>query len=362
MNLLILSTELWDAKRQARKELLYKAMLETGKIESLLYIEPMVLWWRRNDVPARELTISEHVRVCRWHCPLPGDRNAWIRGFNRKWQARRIASLLNSAPYTGIFYHPVNWLVARQLRERVRWFFDWTEDWGVYQNSEQMSQLQQLAIRNAYGVITVCETLFERACEIRGSRHHVLLLPNATALDAGEHEYEEPQELAALAHPRIGLMGHVGPWMDVDLIAALAAARPKWQWFILGDAQGRARTLLSGHGNVHLLGIHPYEQLPAFMVHADLLVAPYNSSAQGDSSKLYDYLTSGKPVISSRLDTAVRLAGGVTIADGREEWLSAIETALKEDDDEAAHTRRSLAADNRWVLRSRQLIEWLEAR
>ncbi len=364
MNLLVLSTELWDAKRQARKELLYKAMLQSGNVESLLYVEPMALWWRHNTVSSRDFSPEERVRVCRWSCPLPGERSDFVQRFNRFWQARRVEACLNNdATYIGIFYHPANWLVARRLQNKVKWYYDWTEDWGVYQDSPSISKLQEIAITNAYGVITVCETLYERACTIRGSRQNVLMLPNATALNASARQYDVPVELAPVARPRIGLMGHVGPWMDVDLIMQLAADRPDWQWFILGDARGEVRQKLLEYANIHLLGIHPYEQLPAFMAYADVLVAPYNSRAQGDSSKLYDYLTSGKPVVASRLDTTRRLSAGVTAANGHGEWLAAIEIALQQKQDETlARIRRDIASQNSWAERSQQLVRWLEER
>lgn len=311
MRMIVLSTESWDAKRQARKELLYKALLENNAIDSLLYIEPMLLWWRKRAASTRDQLFSDRVRVCRWHCLLPGERKSFIQSLNRNWQARRISACLSPGKkYKGVFYHPSNWLVARRLQEQVEWFYDWTEDWGVYEKSSHVAQLQEVAIRGAAGVITVCESLYKRACDLRGEDKDVLLLPNATSLSAQGICLDEPAVLSPVDKPRIGLMGHVGPWMDIELIIYLAKARPEWHWCILGEARGEDRERLGLLSNVHLLGIHPYEELPSFMAHMDVLVALYRGHAEVDSSKLYDYLTSGKPIISSDMDTAHRLSGG----------------------------------------------------
>lgn len=361
--MVVLSTEHWDAKRQARKELLYKSLVEGGSLESLLYVEPMTLWWRQGALPVRDRMFAEQVRVCRWKCPLPGERFPLIQSLNRRWQMRRIARCMEAGTfYQGIFYHPANWLVARELSRQAYWYFDWTEDWGLYQQSSHIAILQERAIREADGVIAVCESLYERACTLRGSDKDVLLLPNATALSTQPSGQPESAELALIPRPRIGLMGHMGPWMDVGLVAELARARPAWQWCILGDARGEERRLLQALPNIHLLGIHPYLQLPAFMQHMDVLVAPYKHETQGDSSKLYDYLTSGKPVIASAMDTSRRLQGGVAVASTMEGWLQQIEEALAGDDEASADTRRQLASQATWEARSEQLLAWLNSR
>jgi len=362
MRMIVLSTEYWNARRQARKELLYKALLKNNGIDSLLYVEPMDLWWRRPVTVKREQAFDPRLTVVRWRCPIPGERMPQVAMLNRRWQAGRIYKKLKQGkPYTGIFYHPSNWLTARHLRQSARWYFDWTEDWGVYHQSPYIAHLQNRAIREASGVIAVCESLYERACAIRGGAHHVRLLPNATALQAGSKpHYDEPLGIRDIPRPRIGLMGHIGPWMNTELIIALAAAQPEWQWCILGDARGDDRRGLEALANVHLLGIYPYEQLPAFMDHMEVLVAPYKPRIECDSSKLYDYLTSGKPIVSTVLDTTKRLSGLVlTAAPVAQAWSDRIEEALRDKDEALSARRRGKAAACSWDARARELAAWL---
>jgi len=365
MKMIVLSTETWDAVRQARKELLFKTLVNRVDFESLLYIEPMTLWWRKHNSSARNITFGEKVRVCRWYCPLPGERVVPIQLFNRFWQAQRIARCLNHEKdyYAGIFYHPANWLVAKRLANRGKWFFDWTEDWGVYQQSKWISRLQIRALREASGVVADSESLYKKACEIRGSDHDVLLLPNATSLIGRYHQHAaEPADLLSIARPRIGFMGHIGPWIDVELIVRLATLRVDWQWCILGDARGDARKQLNACSNVHLLGIHPYDQLPDFMAHLDVLVAPYNNKAEGDSSKLYDYLVSGKPIVSSKLDTSIRLSTVVSIVNTTQQWMNAIQCALDEQDEGMIKKRKTMANTCTWEARAEVFANWLDSR
>ena len=55
--------------------------------------------------------------------------------------------------------------------------------------------------------------------------------------------------------------------------------------------------------NVHILGLKKYQFLPAYMKYFDICLIPYviksewNDSA--DSTKMYDYLISGKPVVAT---------------------------------------------------------------
>jgi len=360
VNIIVLSTEHWNAKRQARKELLYKSLLETRKIDSLLYVEPMRLWWRDRLESSQSTSQSGKVAVRRWACLIPGERLAFIQDMNRFWQAKRVERELETgASYVGIFYHPVNWLVAKRLKKQAKWYFDWTEDWGVYQNSSEVANMQIKAIKESDGVITVSESLYKRACTIRGSDDDVLLLPNATALDMTmDNPKLEPSYLSGISSPRLGLMGHIGPWMDAELIVQLAKAQEDWQWCILGDARGDVRRQLDLCANVHLLGIHPYQQLPDFMAYMDVLVAPYNNQAQGDSSKLYDYLVSGKPVVSSEIDTASRLSEVVATAHTLQQWLDEIQKAFDETDVGMLEKRRSMARLCTWQARAEELLEW----
>ena len=98
----------------------------------------------------------------------------------------------------------------------------------------------------------------------------------ASALDAGPID----PALAALAQPRIVFIGAVvSTKLDMDLLVALARARRKWSFALIGPVgPGDPRTdvsALAGEPNVHLLGRRAYEQLPSVLRGADAGLIPY---------------------------------------------------------------------------------------
>jgi len=361
-SLIVLSTEYWDSIRQARKELLYRALLTNRQVDYLAYIEPMCHWWQGQSNVKHYRNGAAH--IYRWMYPLPGERFYPVLLLNRFLQSLRISQIFskNKGNITGIIYHPYNWLAAKHVRGVSSWLFDWTDDWGIYHNSDTVAKLQDRSIKRCDGVIAASTVLYERALSIRRD-DRVLFLPNATALKPPDN-LEEPEELVEIDHPRIGFIGHVGSWIDLDLVKEVAKRIPEYQWCILGYASYSARKQFISLANIHFLGIQPYYSLPNWMAFMDVLVAPYNQSAQefvSGSSKIYDYFFSGKPIVSSRMSTAYHFPGLIEIAhQDPEAWEIALEKCLKENDPDLVRRRKKAAAENTWEERASVFIKWLQ--
>jgi len=106
--------------------------------------------------------------------------------------------------------------------------------------------------------------------------------------------------------------------------------------------------------NVRLAGPQPYAQLPHWARAFDLAIIPYRLNRQvanANPLKLREYLATGKPVVSVRNAEIEKFARWVRIADGREQFLAAIEGALAEDSPAAAAERRAAVADQTWERR-----------
>lgn len=354
----IISTECWDSKRQARKELLYKALLKEGGVDYLAYIEPMRRWWQEFRGTAERKDGSAH--IYRWINPIPYERYHAILLMNRLFLAARISQVIpkKKDAITGIFYHHYNWLVARHVRGIRQWFFDWTDDWGLYHQSSSVARMQDECIAQCDGVIAVSKELYDRARLIRGD-DRVLFLPNATSLEPID-VMEEPPELKNIPHPRICFIEHIGPWVDVDLIMDIAKCRPDYQWCIIGSVPPSVMEKFKNYKNVHVLGIQPYETLPHWMWHMDVLVAPSIYDSPGDVSKIYDYLTSGKAIVSSPSETAHRFTGLISIAgNDSHSWEIALDKSLYDNEKDLEAKRQEAARANNWFRRAQDLLRWL---
>jgi glycosyltransferase involved in cell wall biosynthesis len=110
-----------------------------------------------------------------------------------------------------------------------------------------------------------------------------------------------PADLAALEGPRIGFYGTLREWVDVELIAHVARARPQWSIALVGQ-QLSDLSALDGIPNVHLLGQKPHAELPAYCKGFDVGLIPYRIDermAFVNPLKLREYLSAGLPVVST---------------------------------------------------------------
>ncbi len=145
---------------------------------------------------------------------------------------------------------------------------------------------------------------------------------------------EEPAEQAALPWPRLGFYGVVDERMNLDLIAALADARPDWSLVIVGPVVKIDPADLPRRPNLHYLGGKSYEELPRYLAGWDVALMPFaiNESTRFISpTKTPEYLAGGRPVVSTPIVDVVRHYGeleAVKIASTPEAFIGACDEAL----------------------------------
>ena len=143
-----------------------------------------------------------------------------------------------------------------------------------------------------------------------------------------------PPDRAVLGRPCFGFFGVVDERMDLDLLAALADARPGWTIAILGPVVKIDPADLPRRPNLHYLGSRDYAELPAYLAGWDVALMPFaiNDSTRFISpTKTPEYLAGGRPVVSTPITDVVRHYAdleAVFIADGAEAFVRACDRAL----------------------------------
>ncbi|WP_207461373.1 UDP-galactopyranose mutase [Azospirillum sp. SYSU D00513] len=179
---------------------------------------------------------------------------------------------------------------------------------------------------------------------------------------------EDPEDQAAIARPRLGFYGVIDERLDVALIDAVAQARPDWQIVLVGPVVKIDPALLPKHPNIHYLGPKVYDELPHYLSGWDVALMPFarNEATRFISpTKTPEYLAAGRPVVSTSITDVVRTYGNtgvVRIADKPEDFVAAIEAALKDASDPerlraaADHVLRDMSWD-KTQGRMRDLME-----
>ena len=149
------------------------------------------------------------------------------------------------------------------------------------------------------------------------------------------------EDIARLPRPVLGFIGLIEDWVDLELIAHLAARRPDWSFALIGKSKVDT-SQLAKHPNVHLLGHKPYASLPAYCKAFDVSLIPFvvnELTRHVNPIKLREYLSAGLACVSTDIP-AVRdhaepaseaLQGACYVANTRHEFHDAVERALRAD-------------------------------
>jgi UDP-galactopyranose mutase len=183
-------------------------------------------------------------------------------------------------------------------------------------------------------VFTGGQTLYEA----KRDRHHaVYAFPSSidhAHFAQARAAIREPEDQAAIPHPRLGFFGVIDERLDIELLDAVASARPQWQIVMIGPVVKIDPAALPRRENIHYLGGKTYAELPAYLAGWDVAMLPFarNESTRFISpTKTPEYLAAGKPVVSTSIRDVVRPYGEmklVGIADTADEFVKAVEAAL----------------------------------
>ncbi len=162
-----------------------------------------------------------------------------------------------------------------------------------------------------------------------------------------------PADLAKLPKPRIGFYGTLREWVDFELIANIAKARPEWSIVLLGQQLSDV-SAVANLPNVHLLGARPHAELPAYCAGFDVGIIPYRTQermAFVNPLKLREYLAAGLPVVSTPISEVERYPGLCQVARDASSFVGAIERVLRLDSRAARLARSAAMRDETWQSR-----------
>jgi len=288
--------------------------------------------------------------------PLPGwgvaDRiNAGILAASLRRLCRRHAL---RDPILWSFLPNVGRLLGR-LNERMV-IYHCVDEYSAFSgvSRETLARLERDLVRRADLVLTSSERLCaERIATNPNTRfvtHGVDVGHFAQAMQPGTGT---PGDLRDLPRPVIGFFGLLADWVDLDLVRAMALARPGWSFVLVGK-QATGVGAVRGLPNVHLLGQKPYALLPAYCRGFDVGIIPFRTNdltLRANPLKLREYLAAGLPVVSTPLPEVARYQPFVHLASDATGFSRAISVALGERSPAQDRTRALAMESESWETR-----------
>jgi GT2 family glycosyltransferase/glycosyltransferase involved in cell wall biosynthesis/Tfp pilus assembly protein PilF len=164
--------------------------------------------------------------------------------------------------------------------------------------------------------------------------------------------------------PVIGYFGAIAEWFNIEWIERCAAARPDWEFRLIGRTDGCDTSRAVELPNVRFYGEKPYQELPALLREFDVAIIPFRIvelTRCTNPVKLYEYMAAGKPVVAAAIPEVIEATDLVYIADDARSFVERIEEALVADSAPMRARRQAWAREHTWTNRVRQLMQALDA-
>lgn len=364
LTLLCLSHLRWDHVWQRPQQV----MTRFTKHCRVIYVDPPDIITDAKQPQLRELPSVDGVRILQPIFPAslldtPGH------SYQQLWLGLLPYVLAEAGSNTILWvYSPLADYLVAAARKQIRLaVYDCMDDLASFRDgTEEMRQREAQLLELVDLVFTGGRSMYEA----RKHRHlRVYCFPSGVDLNHYQRVYDptlpEPASVSHVPRPRLGYFGVLDERIDWLLIAEIAMRQPAWQWVLVGPTAKVQPSELPVAPNIHYLGQQDYHDLPAFLKSFDLATMPFALNAATryiSPTKTLEYLAGGKDVISSSLpDVVTTYEDIVTIADGVEAWIAAIDRRLAATPDErAARLRRAQPllqagswdgiADRMWAL------------
>jgi UDP-galactopyranose mutase len=276
--------------------------------------------------------LSDSLTVCVPHLPsnLNGQSEAALTRLIAEFLAEHDVVL----PVLW-FYTPMALPLADGIRASAV-VYDCMDELSLFQGAPpELLARERALIERADLVFTGGHSLYEA----KRSRHPaVYAFPSSVDVDhfaPGAHTHREPEDQRRIPGARIGFFGVIDERMDVELLRAVAAERPRYQFVLVGPIVKISQDVLPRAANIHYLGPRSYARLPAYLRGWDVAIMPFalNDATKFISpTKTLEYIAGGKPVVSTAVrDVVVPYGqnGIVRIAD-QGSFAAAIDAAIAE--------------------------------
>ncbi|QJE02275.1 glycosyltransferase family 1 protein [Massilia forsythiae] len=337
----------WDFVFQRPQHL----MTRLAEHYNILFVEEPV--HHDGEAYLSKTEVAPHITVCRPHTPI----HQW--GFHDD-QLPTLNTLLADLVPAG--ERPVVWFYTPMALPLLQNFdpslvvYDCMDELAAFKNPPKQLLQRESALLN---IADLCFTGGPSLYEAKKDRH-----PNAhcfsSSVDAKHFQQARNRDnshpdQAAIPHPRLGFYGVIDERFDTDLIKQAAAARPDWQFVLVGPVVKIDPAHLPQAANIHYMGQRTYDELPKFLAGWDVCLLPFalNESTKFISpTKVLEYMAAELPSVSTPItDVKVPYGDVVAIADSPEAFVAACERMLNASGEEMAALKermRAVVAGTSW--------------
>jgi len=242
--------------------------------------------------------------------------------------------------------------IVGNLGEKI-FIYYCVDEWSQFSfmDGRSMRDMERRILNKADLVITSARHLYNDKIRYNVNTHHVSHgVDYAYFSRTISEKLPLPKDMGDIKRPIIGFFGLIHEWIDLDLIAKIASARPDWSIVLIGRISVNVDQL-KALGNVFFLGQKPYDKLINYCKGFDIGLIPFRINeltVNVNPIKLREYMAAGIPVVSTPLPEVIPYEDLVCIGHSEEEVISGIEDLLKDNNDELRLQRSLRMANETW--------------
>lgn len=350
--ILCLSSEPWSNQLPGRTQQLISRLRDV----QILYFSPAQ---SRRDTAFRHKGRQVRPNVTVYTLPpILFPISEWNRFlFERAWN--KVARFIRNTAGRRRFTEPLLWATHPRhvhLLDRLEYsalVYDCDRSW------EDLPPHWEGSLAQAADVVFAASS--QLADRLSPCSANIALLPNGINLPLFDSSASCVDPLPGVTAPIIGWSGTIRSSLDLSPVLHAAQARPDWGFLLLGavDRKNPCLRQLNKLSNVFLPGPRPVTEVADWLYRCDVLIdllqedRPYNDVA---SPRLYEYLATGKPIVTMLWPGQVeRFPDVVYNARSQEEFVTLCAHALEEAPGFVSRRRMDQAAQAAWSNRSREV-------
>jgi hypothetical protein len=277
------------------------------------------------------------------HMPLVSKLNSFLLKY-------QIQSLVDSNTIIWVAYpSPFIALLLNHLKYGAL-VYEMMDDYSHFHPlfEKEIKHTEQWFIKKASLIITTSDALFEKAKLIKRDGR-ISIIRNGVDYNFFTHTQKPfPKEFQGM-NKIVGYIGSIEKWIDFDLIDFLSKNLLDVNFIFIGPKKIKKVPLRK---NIFYFGSIDYKKIPVYCYHFNVCLIPF---LQNDFSnfinpvKLYEYFALGKPIVSYYMKELESYKEVIYLAENKESFLTQIEKALNEKDEEIIRKRKEIARINDWT-------------
>jgi len=379
----------WGLFKRRNESLLWE-LSGRDAVESVLHIEPVTIkgflglilkWWRAKDAHIRQVYRLHLKKFFALHpLSVTNKKNVYVYSIFILYSGtvpflKRVSNFLiklqvnsiNKA-FVGskdrvviIAYLPSHYLpeAIKTIKHNVL-VADLVDD--VIARTEDVA-LKNTFIENYKSILPRCKWIFSTSPIFNRlyknyAKQEIEFLPNG--VDCSEYAKSSSRKLIKKDTPKVaGYVGNLFGVIDFDLFKYVVSCCPQIDFVLIGPTDKERlkhiNEITSQYTNCHYLGARKFTEVPDYIASFDILISfkkvDYKTRGN-DSMKIYQYLATGKPIVTTPVSPADRFDNVMYVASDKFEFVKYLKLASEENDPEMRRKRINMALENTWSKRA----------